>query len=297
MNPSPTGLLTRQFRRAYLESLHDHRFFYDDIAEIGNAATARHVFYFVPGMNGTPGQMRFVLPSIVRNFGSQVYLRALFLPEFSAHAPIWEKYTPANLERRLTRLRADLTDLLARHHRFTVICSSNGLYDFAAAIEAFDPAAIESRVQLIWGACAPDSYTDTPWEKVFFPLNGFVHHGHRWFAYPNHNFISVLNPETGASYAWRDRHPRRLHKVDLESRFRCYGLQWDYLSTAQLGEAARYMVRKITRPWRGHAETLVAENDGFWQGVPRPEIERSIRHYLPNAHCDFKNWFLAVFSG
>lgn len=284
-----SGLFTHRFKKAYLDSLHDHRFFYDDIAEIGNAAEARHVFYFVPGMNGTPGQMRFVLPSIIRNFGPSVYLRALYLPEFSAHAPIWEKYTPTNLERRLDRLRSDLTGLLACHSHFTVICSSNGLYDFCAAVETFKATDIESRIQLIWGACAPDNYSSTPWEKVFFPLNGFVHHGHRWFAYPNHNFISVLNPETGTSFDWQDRHPRRLHKVDLESRFRCFGLQWDYLSTGQLGEAARYMVRKIQRPWHGPAEALVAENDGFWQGVDRPDIEQSIRRYLPNAHCEFKD--------
>ena len=38
-------------------------------------------------------------------------------------------------------------------------------------------------------------------------------------------------------------------------------MQWDYLSTSQLGAAARYMVAKIPRPWHGPAEALIAEND------------------------------------
>lgn len=290
MNAStpPSGLFARQFRQRYLRSLRDYRFFYDDIAEIGNADEARHAFYFVPGLNGTPGQMRFMLPSLTRVFGRRLYLKALHLPEFSAHAPTWEKYSLANVDRKIAQLRADLRAMLARFERFAVVCSSNGFYDFAAAAEDFDAAELESRVQLVWGACAPNEFGGSAWEKIFFPLNGFVHAGHRWWAYPNHNLLSALNPETCATFAWRDGETRVLRKIDLESRFRCAGLLWDYISPSQLAEAAQFSVARIRRPWRAPAEALVAERDGYWQGTPRDEIERHIRRYLPHAHCEFK---------
>ena len=287
-SPSFAGVFARQFQQRYLRSLHDYRFFYDDITEIGNADEARHVFYFVPGINGTPGQMRFMLPSVTRVFGSQVYLKALHLPEFSAHVPTWEKYTPANVERKIAQLRADLRGLLARFERIAVVCSSNGFYDFAAAAQEFDAAEIESRVQLAWGACAPDAFGPTPWEKVFFPLNGFVHEGHRWWAYPNHNLLTALNPEICSTFVWREGAARVLHKLDLESRFRCGGLQWDYVSPGQLAQAASVAVAGIRRPWRAPVEALVAERDGYWQGTPRAEIERHIHRYLPQARCTFK---------
>ena len=103
-----TGTFALQFREKYLRSLHDLRFFYDDVAEIGNAETAEHAFYFVPGINGTPGQMRFLLPSLIRVYGNNVYLKSLHLPEFSARVATWEKYTVENINRKLARLREDL---------------------------------------------------------------------------------------------------------------------------------------------------------------------------------------------
>ena len=287
-SPALAGVFARRFRDRYLRSLREHRFFYDDVAEIGNAADARHAFYFVPGINGTPGQMRFLMPAMARVFGSRVYLRALHTPEFSAHAPTWEKYQRPNVDRKLAQLRTDLAWMLARFERFAVLCSSNGLYDFLAAAEAFDPAEIESRIELAWGACAPDRIDPSPWEKVFFPLNGFVQDGHRWWAYPNHNAFTWLNPETSTSFAWADDAPRRLHKVDLESRFRCGGLQWDYVSPSLLAEAVQHVVGQIRRPWRAASEAVVAANDGYWQGVSREDIEQVIRRYLPRVHCEFK---------
>jgi hypothetical protein len=287
--PAPdAGVLARHFQQRYLQSLEDYRFFYDDITEVGNADTARHVFYFVPGINGTPGQMRFLLPSITRAFGPDVYLKALHLPEFSARVPMWEKYSPANVDRKIAQLRTDLRGLLARFERIAVLCSSNGFYDFAAAAGDFDAAEIESRVQLVWGACAPDRFGPTAWEKIFYPLNGFEHRGHRWWAYPNHNAFTAVNPEASTSFAWRDGGGRPLFKTDLESRFRCGGLQWCYTSPSQLGQAAQRAVAQIRRPWRAPAEALVAANDGYWQGRPRVDIEHRIRWYLPQAHCEFK---------
>ena len=289
MNGRTSGILAAHFQQSYLRSLADYRFFYDDVAEVGRADDARHVFYFVPGINGTPGQMRFLLPSLTRVFGGRIYLKALHLPEFSARVPTWEKYTVAHAEKKLAQLRADLRDLLARFDHFAVLCSSNGFYDFLAAARAFDFAELESRVALAWGACAPDRFDSTTrWEKLFFPLNGFMHAGHRWFAYPNHNLLTAFNPETGTSFAWRDTAPRRLHKVDLESRFRCLGLQWDYLSTSQISAVASHVIDQVRRSWGGPAEALVAAKDGYWNGTPPAEIEHVIRRYLPRASIEFK---------
>ena len=287
--PPRDGRFAPHFQNRYLRSLADYKFFYDDVAEIGCPATAEHVFYFVPGVSGTPGQMRFMLPSLTRVFGPHLYLKALHLPEFSARRPIWEKYTAANLDRKLARLRADLTALLARHARVTVMCSSNGFYDFAAAVSDWPRAPLAGRLHLVWGACAPDHFEPTPWEKIFFPLNGFTHDGHRWFAYPNHNAFTRLNPETSTSLAWRDAHQSRtLYKTDLESRFRCWGLDWDYVSTDQLGRAVEHVVKQIKHPWDLPSEALVAADDGYWQGRPRAAVEQIVRSYLPHSHIAFK---------
>ncbi len=286
-SPLHDGCFARVFRERYLRSLRDYRFFYDDVNEIGRADAAEHVFYFVPGINGTPGQMRFVLPSLTRVFGSRIHLKALHLPEFSAHRPTWQKYTLANVDRKLARLRIDLAALLARHPRVTVIASSNGFYDFAAAAGAFDPDVLRERVQLLWGACAPDRIEPTPWERVFYPLSGFRHEGHRWFAAPNHNALRAFNPETSTSHRWRDGpQRRRFVKADLESRFHFAGLQWSYVSTSQLGAAVRHVVQQIRAPLDLPASALVAAHDGYWRGQSRDTVERTIRRYLP--HCDLR---------
>ena len=283
-----TGAFALQFREKYLRSLHDLRFFYDDVAEIGNPETAEHAFYFVPGINGTPGQMRFLLPSLIRVYGNSVYLKSLHLPEFSARVATWEKYTVENINRKLARLREDLVNLLTKFERVTVLCSSNGFYDFAAAASTFAPNEIESRVQVGWGACAPDHISPTRWQNVFYPLNGFQHAGHHWFAYPNHNAFWLINPEASTSYAWSDRVTRSLQKFDLESRFRYFGLQWDYVSTEQLNMAVRHVVAQIRRPWSAPTEALVASNDGYWRGKPLSEIQAEIQRYVPQAQFVFK---------
>ena len=284
------GRYAGAFRERYLGSLHDYRFFYDDISEVGNAAAADQVFYFVPGLNGTPGQMRFALPSIVRVFGSRVYLKALHLPEFSARIPIWEKYSPANLDRKLARLRSDLELLLDRHPRIIVVASSSGFYDFAAAAGELPPATLRDRVHLLWAACAPDHFEPTPWERVFYPLNGFEQGGHRWFAYPNHNLFKAINPETSHSHLWRDGPQARLFlKVDLESRFHFFGLEWSYVSPSQFRATTRHVVRQIRGPLPCPALALVAANDGYWQGKPRDAVTRTIQHYLPECQPVFKS--------
>ncbi|HWA27521.1 MAG TPA: hypothetical protein VG734_17835 [Lacunisphaera sp.] len=286
---APAGRFAAAFRESYLQSLHDYRFFYDDLAEIGNPAEADHAFYFVPGMNGTPGQMRFMLPSLTRVFGHRVYLKALYLPEFSARRPVWEKYSLMNVDRKLARLEADLRGLLARFERVTVLCSSNGFYDFAAAAGELCSSVPPGRVQLLWGACAPDRFKPTIWERVFYPLNGFRHDGHRWFAYPNHNLLTAFNPETSTSFRWRDGASRRdFLKVDLESRFRCAGLDWCYVSPSQLGAAVAHVVNRIRGPLPVNAEALIAARDGYWQNRPAAEVERLVRSYLPGCSLAFQ---------
>lgn len=286
---NPSGRFARMFRENYLRSLGDYRFFYDDVAEIGNPDTAEHVFYFVPGTNGTPGQMRFLLPSLTRVFGSRVYLKALHLPEFSARRPTWEKYSLTNVDRKLAQLRADLQDLLTRFERVTVLCSSCGFYDFAAAAGELCATLPPGRLHLLWGACAPDRIGPTRWERVFYPLNGFMHAGHPWFAYPNHNWLRFFNPETSTSCRWRDDRSRReFVKMDLESRFRCTGLDWCYTSASQLGAAVDHVVSRIRGPLRVPADALIASNDGYWQGRSRAEVADVIRSYVPDCRLDFQ---------
>jgi hypothetical protein len=233
--------------------------------------------------------MRFLLPSLTRVFGSRVYLKALHLPEFSARRPTWEKYTVANVQRKIAQLRADLDALLERHERVTVLASSNGFYDFAAAAMAMPEAVLRTRIELLWGACAPDGFGPTKWESVFYPLNGFEHAGYRWFAYPNHNAFKLFNPETSHAHAWCDgMQERTFRKADLESRFHFWGLEWDYLSVAQIGEMVRHVSAQIVRPLTCPSAAMVAADDGYWQGKPQPEIERAIRRYLPECEISFK---------
>ncbi|MEY2882192.1 MAG: hypothetical protein RLZZ15_4572, partial [Verrucomicrobiota bacterium] len=121
------------------------------------------------------------------------------------------------------------------------------------------------------------------------PLNGFEHDGHRWFAYPNHRLFTAVNPEAATAFRWREAHQSRAFaKTDLESRFRCWGLDWDYVSPSQLGAAVAHVVGKITRPIELPAEALVAANDGYWSGRPRAEVEATIHRYLPHAYFMFK---------
>jgi hypothetical protein len=291
MNPAhaSSGRFARAFRESYLRSLHDYRFFYDDLADIGSPDGAEHVFYFVPGTNGTPGQMRFMLPSLTRVFGHRVYVKALHVPEFSSRRPIWEKYSLGNVDRKLAQLRDDLRGLLARFERVTVMCSSSGFYDFATVAGGLCADIAPGRLHLLWGACAPDRFGSTRWERVLYPVNGFMHEGHAWFAYPNHNLLQVLNPETSSSYRWRDGQSRReFLKVDLESRFRCGGLDWCYTSPSALGAVARHVVSRIPGPLHLPADALLASRDGYWQGRSRAEVEQIVRSYLPHCHLDFQ---------
>jgi hypothetical protein len=289
MPTDAVGRFAPRFLNAYLDSLNDYRQFYDDIAEIGNPNVGEYGMYFVPGISGTPGQMRLALPSLTRVFGAQIAIKALFIPSFSARQPIWDKYTVENTDEKLARLRADLVALLERFDRIIVTCSSNGVYDFLAVASTFPPGELESRVELAWVACAPDKYQPTKWQKFFYPLNGVETHGYEWFAYPNHNALKRFNPEVVSSFPWREGHQQRwMEKADIESRFVCYGVKWAYVSTTQLGAIAQHVSSLITRPWNAPAEVLIAENDGYWQGIPHDTILATVHKYAPQAHCVFR---------
>ena len=55
-------MLTNKFIKDYKRTLkEDHHCFYDDINEYGNRDSDL-AFYFIQGINGVPGQVRFALP-------------------------------------------------------------------------------------------------------------------------------------------------------------------------------------------------------------------------------------------
>jgi hypothetical protein len=282
----PVGAAARHFLARYRRSLADYRLFYDDVAEVGNPDQATHAFYYVPGISGSPGQLRLALPSLVRVFGPRIFAKGLNAADFSATRPIWEKYTVENTDRKLEQLRADLRVMLDRFEHFVVVCSSNGLYDFLAAASGFLPGELEQRTHLLWASCAPDRYEPTVWERLFFPLNGLLYGGHRWFAYPNHDALRFVNPEATSSFVWHDAHQlQRLRKADVESRFRSLSLEWDYVSTSQLGHIASYVTSRIMRPWDAPAEVLIAADDGYWQDASSAMVQNVVRRYVPRARC------------
>jgi hypothetical protein len=73
------AILTDLFREKYLESLGYYKSFYEDDATYGRPGDYSHVFYFIPGFNGVPGQFRFVLPSLTPFFGEWLHARCLYL--------------------------------------------------------------------------------------------------------------------------------------------------------------------------------------------------------------------------
>lgn len=283
-------MLQDLFKSRYLESLAHYKSFCDDIHEYGGERNARRVFYFIPGINGTAGQVRFILPSLFQKYGAHIYVRCCYLPEFSATRPIWEKYTLENVDRKRNVIVRDLGDLLSRHDNVIVLVSSNGFYDFAHAYDDLAGAAAAGRLRLLWGACAPDRFEGSLWESAFYPLNGFTHNGHRWAACPNHNLLQLLNPETGTSFRWRQGVQKKtFFKIDLESRFVVFNLYWDYLSVGCFNATQAHLVRDVAGPLDIESHVLVAANDGYWQGRTQAEITAVIDRYLSRRTVTFKD--------
>lgn len=274
------GVLTQAFRDHYQESLNDYKSFYDDVNEYGNPRTAGRAFYFIPGFNGVPGQVRFAIPSITRHCGTDFYIRCLHLPEFSAHKPTWEKFTAENLDAKHRRIVQDLEELIRQHEHVDVIVNSSGLYDFLAAARDL-PQQVSDRLCLAWIACAPVSSERSPWETPLYHLNGFDHLSDRWFAYPNHDWIRFLNRECSANKRWRHgRQKKTFFKYDLESRFYFGGVLWAYVSITRYNRVIRYNLEKARFPVDVPAAVLVAEKDGYWYGKSNELIQSVIDRYL-----------------
>ncbi len=272
--------LTDLFRRRYLESLDDYKSFYDDVSEYGSPAGKQRALYFVPGFNGVPGQIRFALPSLTRLLGGDLFVRCLHLPAFSARQPIWDKYTPGNVAAKRDKLIADLTELAEAFTEVFVFVSSSGFFDFLAAFSGL-PAQVPDKLRLVWVACAPDWAESSPWEPVFYRLNGFEHNGYSWFAYPNHNLLQFINRECSADKRWRlGRQKKTFFKNDLESRFALWGLLWDTISIGCYNWHTETNIGRSRFPIDIPAVVLVATEDGYWQGRSQDEIEAVIRKYL-----------------
>lgn len=278
------------FTNRYMESLGFYKLFFDDISEYGNEDNPRKVFYFIPGISGTPGQIRFGFPSLFNRYGANIYVRCCHVDEFSAMRPIWEKYTVENINKNRRVIIDDLKQLVDRHGEVVVIASSNGFYDLVHAYDGLKDAGVTASLKLLWIACAPDYFLGSKWETVFFPLNGFVHNSYRWFAYPNHQLLCFLNPETSTKFKWRyQRQSKTIYKIDLESRFICFNIYWDYVSIDCFNAMLEHAVKGFSGTMDIETHVLVAGRDGFWQGRSHDEIRDVIGRYVDADSVLFKN--------
>jgi hypothetical protein len=274
---------TELFKSRYHDSIKFYKSFYDDIAEYGNPVKARYAFYFVPGFNGVPGQVRFALNSLVLSFGPDIYVRCLHLKEFAAARPVWDKYTRESMERKRNTFARDVEELCNKFEHLTIIVSSSGFYEFLAAFTRL-PDNIKPRIKLAWIACAPDWSERSKWEPVFYSMNGFTLNGHRWFAYPNHNWLAFINPECTTDKKWKFGPQRKtFFKSDLESRFYVWGLLWDYLSFDLYNWVTESNLEISCYPIDIDCAVMVATDDGYWLGKQKSEIETVINRYLSKA--------------
>jgi hypothetical protein len=275
-------MLSDSFKARYLESLSHHfRSFYDDVRHYGSPE-AGHCIYFIHGIDGSPGQVRFALPAASRFFKDDVYVQGLHTAEFSCRNPIWEKYTFENLEKRIARIVLDLKALASRHEKVLVFCSSNGFYDFYAAASQLDTAT-QSSLILFWVACAPDQFDDTLWERAFFKLNGFKHQDYRWVALPNSNYLRWFNPEVPWRHKCTAQTPHKyFYKHDMESRFFIYGSLWSYFSIGCFNDCLIYLTRHSSDRLDIPTYVLAAEYDGYWQGKTLAGMTQIIERYIDN---------------
>lgn len=282
-------MAAENFIRSYGRSLKQtYRFFYDDLGEYGNK-DAEHVFYFIGGIGGVPGQIRFAFPSIIKKWGTDIYIKSLYLKEFSANEFIWNKYTLKNIEKKKEKIIQDLNNLAKKHKRVTIICSSNGFYDFLFAYPKLNKEFLK-KAELVWCAVAPDHFKNTKWENFFYKINGFEKDSHRWFAFPNVNLMKYLNPELKMTHKWKYRLQKKtFYKNDLEFRFKHKGLWWGYASISCFNALLKYMTEKSKYPIGIKSYILVASNDGYWQGKSISEIEAHLNKYLTNKKVIYRN--------
>lgn len=277
------------FRQRYLSSLQDHfRSFYDDFCQYGDIETATHCLYFIPGIDGAPGQIRYGFPALVKLFGHTIYLRSLYLPEFSAQSSIWEKYSIANVEKKTNQIVHDLVELSQKFSKIMVVCSSNGFYDFLHATKRL-PDIVQSKLVLFWLSCSPDHFSPSPWESIFFKLNGFVHENHQWVAFPNNNWMKWINPETASRYKWTYNKPAKyFYKQDIESRFHLWGSLWSYFSRSCFNECLMHLKKDFTQPLNIPTYLLAAEKDGYWQGKSTNDMVALTNKFVNDPNILFK---------
>ena len=102
--------------------------------------------------------------------------------------------------------------------------------------------------------------------------------------------MRFINPETTTSFKWRyGSQKKTFFKVDLESRFICFNLYWDYISVSGFNEMLAHMVRNVRGPIDVETRVLVAANDGFWQGRGRDDVMAAIERYVSPTTVTFKN--------
>ena len=77
--------------------------------------------------------------------------------------------------------------------------------------------------------------------------------------------------------------------MDLESRFVCFNLYWDYLSVDCINEMMDHALRNVRGPMDIEAHVLVGTNDGYWQGRSSNEIAAAIGKYVSPRSITLKN--------
>ncbi len=282
-------MLVELFQKRYLSNLNEnYSLFYDDFHEYGNRATAKQAIYFIPGLNGVPGQVRFAMPAIKKIFGKDVYIKCLYLDEFSAKKPIWEKYSLENVEKKAATILADLTNILRDFDDVIIFASSSGFYDFANAygkgVDAF-----KDRLKLFWVACAPPQFKAVRWQSLFYKVNGFEHQGYAWVAFPNMDFLRFIHSETSTKFKWKTQQgSKSLFKVDLESRFRCGNSLWFYASIDCFNACLAHAVRDQDFPLDVETYILAANNDGYWDRAPQDVMSAILHRYVKSPKILFK---------
>ncbi len=282
-------MLARLFKKHYLMGLKSgFPSFYDDFYQYGNIETAKNCLYFIPGIDGSPGQLRYGFPALVKIFGNSLYSQALFLPEFSVKTPIWDKYTIENLEKKSEKIISDITFLSEKFEKIMIVCSSNGFYDFLRIHQKL-PATVSKKLVLFWLSCAPDYFDDTRWESIFFKLNGFIHKDYRWIALPNNSWLKWINPEVSTRYKWKHFKPAKYYyKHDIESRFYLLGSTWSYFSLKCFNDCLDHLKRDVDAKINIPTYLLAGENDGYWQGKSSEDMARLANQFIVNPHIIFK---------
>jgi len=279
---------TEKFLKAYEKSLKTYyRYFYDDLDLYGNR-DADHVIYFIEGIGGVPGQIRFALPSLIRYFGTNIYIKSCHLKEFSSQEYIWNKYTIVNINKKRDKIVTDLNNLAKKYKRITIVASSNGFYDFLYAYQKLSKILLK-KSELVWCAVAPDHFEKTKWENFFYRLNGFTKDNHKWFAFPNNDLLKFLNPELKLIHKWKYMGLKKsFYKNDLEFRFKYFNLWWAYASISCFNEILKHITDNSKFPINIKSYILVAATDGYWQGKPVSIIQKHLDKYLTNKEVIYK---------